>query len=263
MSMSNPLLVPINQLVDYAAIKSEHIVPAITELLQQARNAVDAITSEPTATWENTAQALNDATEQLWRAWTIVGHINSVINSPELREAKTVCLPQISEFGTWLGQNQALYQKYKQLANCSAFDTFNAEQKRAIELALRDFRLGGVELEGEARTRYGEISEQQAQASQRFSENVLDSMDQWALYITDPVTLDGIPADTLSAFAAAAQADNKEGGKSTYKCPATCPLCSTPPIVSCVILYTKRMLPLPPIRQKKSNWTTPKLLKNS
>lgn len=222
--MSNPLIVPISQLMDYAAIKAEHIEPAMTKLLNQARNAVTTITEQPTTTWENTVQALNDATEQLSRAWTVVGHLNSVINSPELREARTACLPQVSEFGTWLGQHQGLYQKYKQLAQSEAFATFNAEQKRAIELALRDFRLSGVELEGEARTRYGEISEQQALASQRFSENVLDSMDQWALYITDENRLDGIPADSKAAFATAAKADDKTGWKINLQMPSYLPV---------------------------------------
>lgn len=222
--MSNPLLVPINQLIDYAQIKAEHIVPAIEQLLAQARTAVEQVTEQPHATWTNTVTALNDATEQLWRAWTIVGHLNSVINSPELREARSLCLPKITEFSTWLGQNQALYKNYQQLAQSTEFAQYNAEQKRAIELALRDFRLGGVELQGEARQRYGEISELQAVASQRFSENVLDSMDQWALYIQDKSQLAGIPADSIAAFAEAAKADNKDGWKITLKMPSYLPV---------------------------------------
>lgn len=222
--MSNPLLVPINQLIDYAQIKAEHIVPAIEHLLAQAKEAVNQVNDQPVATWDNTVTALNNATERLWRAWTVVGHINSVINSPALREAKTTCLPQITEFSTWLGQNEGLYKKYKQLSESAESASFNAEQKRAIELALRDFRLGGVELQGQARTRFGEISEQQAVASQRFSENVLDSMDQWALYITDESQLDGIPADAKAAFAEAAKADDKTGWKVTLKMPSYLPV---------------------------------------
>lgn len=222
--MSNPLLAPISQLIDYAQINAEHVVPAIEQLLTQAKTAVNDLNRQPVATWDNTVTALNDATEQLWRAWTVVGHLNSVINSPELREAKTACLPQITEFSTWLGQNESLYQRYQQLAQSAEFSSYNIEQKRAIELALRDFRLGGVELQGEARARYGELSEQQAVASQRFSENVLDSMDQWALYITDESQLEGIPADTKAAFAQAAQADDKAGWKITLKMPSYLPV---------------------------------------
>lgn len=222
--MSNPLLAPISQLIDYAQINAEHVVPAIEQLLTQAKTAVNDLNRQPVATWDNTVTALNNATEQLWRAWTVVGHLNSVINSPELREAKTACLPQITEFSTWLGQNESLYQRYQQLAQSAEFSSYNIEQKRAIELALRDFRLGGVELQGEARARYGELSEQQAVASQRFSENVLDSMDQWALYITDESQLEGIPADTKAAFAQAAQADDKAGWKITLKMPSYLPV---------------------------------------
>ncbi len=222
--MTNPLLAPIDQLIDYAHIEATHIEPAITELLAQARSAVETIANQPTATWDSTVSALHNATEQLWRAWTIVGHLNSVINSPELREAKTRCLPHITEFSTWLGQHAGLYEQYRQLAQSADYVHYNAEQQRTIELALRDFRLGGVELQGEARQRYGEISEQQALASQRFSENVLDSMDQWALYITDPTQLAGIPDDVLSAFAAAAAADDKTGWKITLKMPSYLPV---------------------------------------
>lgn len=224
--MTNPLVTPINQLIDYAAIKPEHIEPAITQLLENARVAVKQITQKTDTTWDNTVTALNDATEQLWRAWTVVGHLNSVINSAELREAKTVCLPAITEFSTWLGQHHGLFEKYQQLAQSKEFNTFNTEQKRVLELALRDFRLSGVELQGQARERYGVISEQLALASQRFSENVLDSMDQWALYIApeDEDKLIGIPDDVKSSFAQAAQADDKSGWKISLKMPSYLPV---------------------------------------
>lgn len=224
--LPNPLLAPIDELIDYAAIQPRHVEPAITELLTEARAAVAMITEQPEATWDNTVQALNDATERLSRAWTIVGHLNSVVTQPELRAARSACLPQVSEFSTWVGQHRGLYQKYQQLRDSTAYAGFNAEQQRAIELALRDFRLSGVALEGEARVRYGEISEQQAVASQRFSENVLDSMDQWALYIEDKdeARLAGIPADNKAAFAAAAQAEDKTGWKITLQMPSYLPV---------------------------------------
>lgn len=222
--MTNPLLAPITELIDYAAIQADHVEPAITQLLQQARQAVEQIAQQSTPTWESTVPALHLATEQLWRAWTVVGHLDSVINSPALRDAKNQCLPHITEFSTWMGQHQGLYQQYLALSQSPDYAHYNAEQKRTIELALRDFRLGGVELQGQARQRYGEITEQQALASQRFSENVLDSMDQWALYITDASQLAGIPADAQAAFAQAAAADGKPGWKITLKMPSYLPV---------------------------------------
>ena len=142
---------------------------------------------------------MDDATEQLWRAWTIVGHLNSVINSPELRDAYNACLPKVTEFSTWLGLNESLYRHYKALVASPEYEVLTPVQQRVLNLALRDFRLSGVELEGAKRARYAEISEQQAAASQRFSENVLDSIDGWSLLVEDQAQLTGIPDDVLKA----------------------------------------------------------------
>lgn len=222
--MSNPLLAPISELMDYENVRAEHVQPAISQLLDQAKAQVEQIATQKHATWDSTVPALNNATEQLWRAWTVIGHLDSVINSPALREAKTACLPLISEFSTWLGQHEGLYKQYLALSESDQFATFNTEQKRTIELALRDFRLGGVALQGQARIRYGEISEQLALSSQRFSENVLDSMDQWALYIEDESELTGIPQDVKSAMAHAAKADERNGWKITLQMPSYLPV---------------------------------------
>lgn len=222
--MSNPLLSPINQLVNYADIKSEHVIPAIEQLLNQAKTAVEEITQQPESTWNTVVAALNDATEQLWRAWTIVGHLNSVINTPELRDAYNECLPKVTEFSTWLGLNEALYKHYKALVASPEYENLTPVQQRVLQLALRDFRLSGVELQGKDRKRYAEISEQQATASQRFSENVLDSIDGWTLLIEDEDQLKGIPADVLKAAKEAATAAGKQGWLLNLKMPCYLPV---------------------------------------
>src|SRR5690606_4583899 len=108
------------------------------------------------------------------------------------------------EFSTWVGLHHGLYEQYRRLRESSAFAQLPAVRQRIIELALRDFRLSGVELQGEQRERYAEISDQEAQASQKFSENVLDSVDQWSLLVTDAQELVGLPADVVAAARAAA-----------------------------------------------------------
>lgn len=56
-----------------------------------------------------------------------------------------------------------------------SFDKLNEAQKRVVELELRDFVLGGVSLEGEAKERYNAIQQELAQLSTKFSNNVLDA----------------------------------------------------------------------------------------
>lgn len=221
----NPLLAPITDLIDYAAITPEHIVPAIEELLGCARQAVEQA-ADPAlpATWEAVIEPLDTASERLGRAWSVAGHLNAVVNTPVLREAYNAALPLMTEFSTWAGLHEGLYRQYQRLHAAPEFQTWPAVRRRVIELGLRDFRLSGVELQGQARERYAVISDKQAQAAQKFSENVLDSIDAWALFIDDESRLAGIPADALAALRQAAEDDEKPGWKLTLKMPCYVPV---------------------------------------
>lgn len=222
---SNPLLAPVSDLVDYASVTPAHIVPAVDELLEIARQAVEqAASPDLPATWEAVVEPLDGATERLWRAWSVAGHLNAVVNTPELREAYNAALPKVTEFSTWVGLHEGLYRQYQRLHDAPGFAAWSPVRRRVIELALRDFRLSGVELQGEARERYAQNSEREAQVSQKFSENVLDAVDAWALYIEDEARLAGLPADVVDAARQAAEADGKPGWKLTLKMPCYLPV---------------------------------------
>lgn len=221
----NPLLAPISTLIDYSSVKPEHIEPAIAHLIAETRTAVDCA-ADPglPATWTAIVEPLEDASEKLWRAWSVAGHLNAVVNTPELRAAYNQCLPLVTEFSTWVGLHTGLYEQYKRLQASEGFAQLPAVRQRIVDLALRDFRLSGVELVGEARDRYAEISDKQAQASQKFSENVLDSVDQWSLHITDESRLAGLPADVVQAARSAAEEDQLPGWKLVLKMPCYLPV---------------------------------------
>ena len=197
----NPLLASMDTLIDYAAIKPAHITPAIEQLLATARDAVSAAANpELAASWDTIITPLDDASEPLWRAWSVVGHLNSVVNTPELRDVYNTMLGKITEFSTWVGLHVGLYTQYQRLHQSPDFKNWSPARKRVIELALRDFKLSGVELQGDARMRYAEVSDQQSQVSQKFSENVLDATDAWSLVIEDSKRLDGVPEDVIASL---------------------------------------------------------------
>ncbi len=197
----NPLLVPMDALVDYASITPDHVTEAIEQLLTQSRLAID-VAADPLLepTWDAVVTPLDDASEPLWRAWSIAGHLNSVVNTPELRDAYNKMLGPISEFSTWVGLHEGLYKQYQRLHAAHDFASWPQARRRVVELALRDFKLSGVELQGEARTSYAANSDKQSQVSQKFSENVLDATDQWSFVIDDVKRLDGVPQDTLDSI---------------------------------------------------------------
>jgi Zn-dependent oligopeptidases len=221
----NPLLAPLAELIDYAAVRPAHIEPAIEALLADARSAVERA-ADPALppTWEDVVQPLDIACEKLWRAWSVAGHLNAVVNTPELRQAYNAMLPKVTEFSTWVGLHEGLYRQYQRLQQAPDYAAWPAVRRRIVELALRDFRLSGVELQGQARERYAEISDRQAQLSQKFSENVLDSIDAWSLLVEDEARLEGLPESVREAARAAAAEDGKSGWKLTLKMPCYLPV---------------------------------------
>ncbi|MGE4452518.1 M3 family metallopeptidase [Castellaniella sp.] len=221
----NPLLVPAEAFVDYGAVRPEHIEPAVRELIEASRAAIEtaaACTDPPD--WDNLVEAIEDPSERLHRAWAIAGHLNGVVNTPDLRAAYNACLPLMSEFSTWVGLHRGLYERYRALAASPAFSGLPPARRRIVELALRDFRLSGVELEGAARETYARNAELQAQVSQKFSENVLDATDGWSLLIADEARLDGLPADVVAAAAQAARSAGESGWKLTLHMPCYLPV---------------------------------------
>jgi oligopeptidase A len=216
---ANPLL-DFTDLPLFDAIRPEQVEPAIDSLLQAAAAALEQVTAADfAADWQAMALVLDVATERLGRAWGAVSHLNSVADTPELRAAYNAALPKVTEFWTRLGADERLYAKYKAMDPAR----LNAEQTQARTNALRGFVLGGAELQGEAKERFAAIQERQAELGQKFSENALDATDAWTYYASTD-ELDGVPADTLAATRAAAEAEGKEGHKLTLKLPCYLPL---------------------------------------
>ncbi|HEY4540996.1 MAG TPA: M3 family metallopeptidase, partial [Noviherbaspirillum sp.] len=221
---ANPLL-DFSDLPRFDAVQADHVGPAVTLLLEEARRVIGTLENQQEqVTWENFVAPLENATERLGRAWGIVGHLNAVMNTPELRAAYNESLPRVTEFWTELGQNLVLFQKYKALRNSSAFDTLSAARKKIVENALRDFRLGGADLPDDKKARFGEIQERLAALSTKFSENVLDATNDFALLIEDETELAGLPDDAKQAARAAAERDGKPGYKFTLHFPSYFPV---------------------------------------
>jgi oligopeptidase A len=217
--MSNPLL-DFNDLPLFDQVRPEHVGPAMDELPAQAGLALAQVT-EPgfAADWKAISGVLDVATERLSRAWGVVGHLNAVADTPELRAAYNEALPKVTEFWTRLGSDEKLYARYKAIDPAK----LSTEQKQAHKNALRNFVLSGAELAGPAKERFAQIQEKMAEVSQKFSENALDATDAYAYY-ADAGELDGVPPDVVQAARAAAEAESKAGHKLTLKMPSYLPV---------------------------------------
>ncbi|MFN3544056.1 MAG: M3 family metallopeptidase [Thiobacillus sp.] len=221
---TNPLL-DFSGLPRFADFKPEHVTPAIDQLLADCRAAVKrAEAPETPAEWDAFVAPLEDANEKLGRAWGQVSHLHSVMDTPELREAYNANLPKITVYYAELGQNEALFAKYKALAASPAFATLSPARRKIVDNELRDFRLGGAELPADKKARFMQVQEELAQLSAKFEENLLDATNDYALIIDDKEELTGIPDDVLETARAAAEAAGTTGWKFTLHMPSYLPV---------------------------------------
>jgi oligopeptidase A len=222
--MMNPLL-DFSGLPRFAEIRAEDVTPAVNQLLSENR-AIVARMREDTAgpTWDNFVQPMSNANERLSRAWGQVSHLNAVVNTPELREAYNANLPLVTQYYAELAQDQALFEKFKQLRESSEFDSLSMARKKIIENELRDFRLGGAELPPEKKERFLQIQEELSALGSRFNDNLLDATNNFVLHVENIDELSGIPGDVLQAGRELAQKDNVPGWKFTLHAPSYLPL---------------------------------------
>jgi oligopeptidase A len=218
----NPLL-DFSGLPRFAEIRPEHVSPAMDELLAQARAAAAAAESAAPS-WEAFVAPLEDAHERLGRAWGQVSHLHGVMDAPPLREAYNANLPKVSQYWTELGQNLKLFAKYRELKGSTAYAGLTAARRRAVDNAMRDFKLSGAELNAARKPRFAAIQEELAKLGAKFSENLLDATNDWTLVVEDEKRLAGIPADVLQSAREAAEKDGRKGWKFTLHMPSYFPV---------------------------------------
>ncbi len=222
--MTNPLL-DFSGLPRFADIRTEHITPAVEQLLADNRAIIAGIRGDAaTPAWQNFVQPMVDANERLSRTWGQVSHLNAVVNSPELREIYNANLPHVTQYYAELGQDQALFEKFKQLRVSAEFEGLNRARKKIVENALRDFRLGGAELPPREKERFLKIQEELSAFSSRFNDNLLDATNNSMLHVEHVDELSGIPADVLQTARETAAKDGTPGWKFTLHAPSYLPV---------------------------------------
>ena len=220
----NPLL-DFSALPRFSSITPVDVKPAIEQLIKDAHATVETIAIDSAhPTWQNFVTPLDDVTERLSRAWGVVGHLNAVVNSPELRDTYNGMLPAVTEFWSTLSQDERLFSKYKQIRASSGLFSLNAAQNKAIDNELRDFVLGGAELDADRKARFKAVQEELSTLTSTFNDNVLDATNAFAFFVENESELAGLPDDVKTVAHEAAVKDGKTGWKLTLHQPCYGPV---------------------------------------
>jgi oligopeptidase A len=221
--MSNPLLIT-SDLPHFSQIKPEHIKPAVEYAIAECKKVIATVLEEKKFTWANLVMPTDEADDTLAKLWSPVSHMNSVVNSDELRDAYESCLPLLSEYSTFVGQHQGLYEAYQQLADSDEYQQLNIAQKKVIDNALRDFKLSGIALNNDDKKRYGEVVTRLSELSSTFGNNLLDATHAYSVNITDKSELAGLPESAIEAAAELAKEQEKQGWLFTLDIPSYLPV---------------------------------------
>jgi oligopeptidase A len=217
---TNPLL-HLSDLPPFSAIKPEHVEPAIDTILADNRQRIEELLDATgDYTWDNFVAPLETLEDRLSRAWSPVSHMNSVVNNEALRAAYNACLPKLSQYATELGQNARLFAAFQHIAQGEEYEQLNIAQRKAIDNAIRDFRLSGVDLAEDKKARYMEIQQELSKLTSKFSENVLDATQAWTKHITVEQALNGLPNSAKAMARQTAQQKELDGWLLTLEFPS-------------------------------------------
>jgi len=220
----NPLL-DFSDLPRFDTVTPDQVAPAIRQLIDDNRALIAALEKpESPATWDGFMQPMIDASERLGRAWGVVSHMHSVMDTPAWRDAYNAMLPEVSGFYAELGQNLGLFAKIRALRESPEYATLTPTRQRIVDHDLRDFRLSGAELPDDKKPRFKEIQEELSALAAKFSENLLDATNAHTEWITDEADLAGIPEDVRAAARSAAEKEGRPGWKLTLHAPCYIPV---------------------------------------
>lgn len=210
----NPLL-QFDSLPDFSRIRSEDIGSAVTEVLASNRSQLTELLGRFSAQcapdWHNLIDRLDEMDDRLNKVWSTVSHLNSVCNTPEIREAYNSCQPLITQYYAEMGQNEQLYNQVLALSARADALALDGSQRKILRDSLLDFKLAGVSLPEEQKQEYTHLQTRLSELSNRFGNNVLDATRAWTLNVTDAEELSGIPALSLQSAADAAAAKGLQG----------------------------------------------------
>jgi oligopeptidase A len=211
--------------IPFDEITPEHVEPAVDVLLERAREGIEAIIDhEGPRTWDDTMGALEELGEGLEYAMGVVGHLESVHTSPELRAAYNAVQPKVSEFYSHIPLDAKLWTAIKAYAATEEAEALTGTRARLLKKTVDDFRRHGADLDPEDKKKLASLDVELAQLTTKFAEHVLDSTAAFELVVDDESRLAGLPESAIAAAHQNAEEKGLEGWRFTLSEPSVIPV---------------------------------------
>ncbi|HEY4102238.1 MAG TPA: M3 family metallopeptidase [Polyangiaceae bacterium] len=218
--MENPLLSR-SRPIAFDHIRAEHVEPAVRELLAETTAAIDVIAAAAGPfSYDSTLGALERSSEKLEFAMSLVEHLESVSTTPALREAYNAVLPDVSALWSSIPLNPGLWRVLAEFAKTDEARALEPTRRRFLDKTLADFRRNGAELDDAKKAELKEIDRELSLLTTRFSQNLLDSSNEFEIVIENEVELAGLPVSAKLAAQDSAKQKGKVGYRFTLQAPS-------------------------------------------
>lgn len=214
-------LLDITDLPKFSQIEVADIEPAIDQLINENKHKLQQLLKDrETISWQALSEQLQQLDNTLSRVWSPISHMNSVVNSDELRKAHDNCIPKLSAYSTEYAQNSDLFDAYNRIKNSDEFSKLDQPSKKAIENTLLQFKLNGVALDDEKKQQFKKIKQQLSSLKSKFEQNVMDATQAFRIHIDDESQLAGLPEFVREMASQAAVDEELEGWMFTLDAPS-------------------------------------------
>jgi oligopeptidase A len=223
----NPLLA-IEHPIPFDRIRAEHVEPAIEQLLADSRAGIARLeqadlTAGP-LTYDATLLAFEQSTLALERAMTVVGHLESVATTPELRASYNAVQPKVSALMSAIPMSPGLFRMLNAYAQTAEAKQLDPTRARFLSKTLDWFKREGAGLSPADKQRLEQLNVELTEITTRFSQHVLDSTNAYELIVEDVSRLAGLPERAINAARASAEQKGKPGYRFTLQAPSYIPL---------------------------------------
>ncbi len=225
--MDNPLLKPFGtpfDAVPFEAIKPGHFKPAILQLIEEAKNEIEAIASNPASPdFDNTIAAMERTGKRLSIASATFFNLDSAETNDEIQQLAQELSPILAEYSNDIMLNEGLFKRVKQVHDETDTAALATEEARLLDKTYKGFVRNGALLSMESKEKLREIDKQLATLTMKFSQNVLQETNAYHLHVQDMEQLAGLPASILAAAKAEAERRDLEGWVFTLHFPSFVP----------------------------------------
>ncbi|MDQ7055523.1 MAG: hypothetical protein Q9M89_03165 [Persephonella sp.] len=168
--------------------------------IQENREKIEELLSIPEKTYANFVTPYQLIHERLGMLFFPVSHLNYVKNSPKTQEIYTELITVITEYYTYLNQDERIYRVFKEILQREG-DQLSPEKRKVLEDTIKDFELSGcwICLKNK-REKVKKINIRLSQLQNQFAQNLLNATDSYEMIIEDYEDVKELPdSDLLSA----------------------------------------------------------------